>query len=274
MTCLMKLPVTYISRPPASRGTKHCVAVSSTNDTTSSSGPENPSKGHTQSVYFSLPYPTPLQVSQTRITTPQTRPDTASPRSQTCRHWCVNGICKWGQQCRYKHIMPMTLQGLRDAGLSDWPTWYRTRNQGFFGLEEHYGGHAVETGRKQMDHNGRRGCCYHSTTGAAPHGIIEKGNRQRGEERRKRQDELGDQILAQLRLQSTGTVNSKAVADLVRKAVVSKKLSRSQNHAMIGKTAEKLAEDLEDDVDVKEDRVVAIGLKNKITVQQDKLVDV
>ncbi|RDW71918.1 hypothetical protein BP5796_07952 [Coleophoma crateriformis] len=49
-----------------------------------------------------------------------------------CRHWCRHGICRWGQQCRYQHLMPLTISGLRDVGLTDWPAWYRNQNPGYF----------------------------------------------------------------------------------------------------------------------------------------------
>lgn len=41
-----------------------------------------------------------------------------------CRHWCHHGTCKWGLQCRYQHRMPTTVEGLREVGLKDFPTWY------------------------------------------------------------------------------------------------------------------------------------------------------
>ncbi|KAK8114055.1 hypothetical protein PG999_006124 [Apiospora kogelbergensis] len=42
-----------------------------------------------------------------------------------CRHWCHHGSCKYGEECRYKHRMPGTNEGLREVGLADWPNWYR-----------------------------------------------------------------------------------------------------------------------------------------------------
>ncbi|EPE25258.1 hypothetical protein GLAREA_11839 [Glarea lozoyensis ATCC 20868] len=51
---------------------------------------------------------------------------------QTCRHWCHHGICKWGKQCRYRHVMPMTLRGLQEVGLDNWPGWYRRANEDCF----------------------------------------------------------------------------------------------------------------------------------------------
>lgn len=54
----------------------------------------------------------------TTITKPDKQPTTF------CRHWCHHGTCKWGLQCRYQHRMPATVEGLREVGLKDFPTWY------------------------------------------------------------------------------------------------------------------------------------------------------
>ena len=75
-------------------------------------------------------------------------PDThQTHQTQLCRHWCHHGICKWGQQCRYKHIMPMTLSGLHEIGLIDWPAWYRSLNPGYFSHSHH-----LET-KNEMNNN-------------------------------------------------------------------------------------------------------------------------
>ncbi|KAL3420809.1 Tubulin-specific chaperone E [Phlyctema vagabunda] len=87
------------------------------------------------------------------------------PRSpvQTCKHWCAHGICKWGQQCRYLHIMPMTLSGLREAGLNDWPVWYRNLNPGYFHDE------AMLAQPPDQSHSRRADCCAHSHHQHSPH---------------------------------------------------------------------------------------------------------
>lgn len=46
------------------------------------------------------------------------------PITAFCRHWCCHGTCKWGLRCRYVHRMPTTMEGLREVGLKDFPTWY------------------------------------------------------------------------------------------------------------------------------------------------------
>jgi hypothetical protein len=52
----------------------------------------------------------------------------APPRSSSsyCRHWCHHGTCMWGLLCRYQHNMPMTLAGLQEVGLKDFPRWWIT----------------------------------------------------------------------------------------------------------------------------------------------------
>lgn len=54
--------------------------------------------------------------------TTTTKPD--KQPTTFCRHWCHHGTCKWGLQCRYQHRMPSTVEGLREVGLKDFPTWY------------------------------------------------------------------------------------------------------------------------------------------------------
>lgn len=75
----------------------------------------------------------PLRPHMTEATRDEPRP--AGPKNTTttkqdkppttfCRHWCHHGTCKWGLECRYQHRMPATVDGLREVGLKDFPTWY------------------------------------------------------------------------------------------------------------------------------------------------------
>ena len=95
--------------------------------------------------------------------TNRSTPPRALPEPQTCRHWCTHGICKWGQQCRYRHIMPMTLSGLRELGLHDWPTWYRDLNPGYFASKDthHLKLHHSRAARREKGRrcSGKWGCC-------------------------------------------------------------------------------------------------------------------
>ena len=61
-------------------------------------------------------------------------PRTLKPKSQVCKHWCAYGTCKWNENCRFLHSMPSTRAALHEAGLYDWPTWYRAQNPGLFNV--------------------------------------------------------------------------------------------------------------------------------------------
>lgn len=84
----------------------------------------------------------PLRPHMTEATRTESRP--AAPKDTTtkqdkqpttfCRHWCHHGSCKWGLECRYQHRMPMTVDGLREVGLKDFPTWYLLMMSGGGGL--------------------------------------------------------------------------------------------------------------------------------------------
>ncbi|WYZ42839.1 hypothetical protein EsH8_VI_000538 [Colletotrichum jinshuiense] len=49
----------------------------------------------------------------------------ARPAGSLCRYWCHTGQCSWGNECRYTHQMPVTLEGLADVGLTGLPAWWR-----------------------------------------------------------------------------------------------------------------------------------------------------
>ncbi|KAF5601472.1 transcription factor [Fusarium subglutinans] len=59
--------------------------------------------------------------------TPQIPTNTAAPSSQLpspCRHWCHHGVCKWGRDCHYEHVMPITAESLGEVGLTGFPDWW------------------------------------------------------------------------------------------------------------------------------------------------------
>lgn len=64
-----------------------------------------------------------------------------NPGTTYCRHWCHHGTCKWDWECRYQHRMPTNLEGLREVGLKDFPTWYllMVAGGGFPGMEGNNG---------------------------------------------------------------------------------------------------------------------------------------
>ncbi|KAF4777773.1 CAP-Gly domain-containing protein [Colletotrichum scovillei] len=47
------------------------------------------------------------------------------PDGSLCRHWCQTGQCSWGNECRYTHQMPLTLEGLADVNMTELPSWWR-----------------------------------------------------------------------------------------------------------------------------------------------------
>ena len=63
-------------------------------------------------------------VAQTSSSQATPQPARIQTHDEYCRHWCHHGTCKWGQQCRYKHAMPTTAEGLVEVGLSEFPTWW------------------------------------------------------------------------------------------------------------------------------------------------------
>ncbi|CZR62051.1 uncharacterized protein PAC_11948 [Phialocephala subalpina] len=173
-----------------------------------------------QAIFTTLPLkPPPKSVPAARTTTPTSTPPStlkatstiragvSNMESQTvlCRHWCRHGVCKWGQQCRYRHIMPMTLQGLQEVGLADWPAWYRKLNPGYFVNEAQ--GPGTSTGRGSGARTractaggGHGGACCGALHGgrserrvAGNRGVIERGIKY------SKSEELGEQIIARLR---------------------------------------------------------------------------
>ncbi|KAM0353544.1 hypothetical protein ACHAPU_001556 [Fusarium lateritium] len=49
---------------------------------------------------------------------------TPSPTPSPCRYWCHHGVCRWGTDCHYEHIMPTTTTGLEKVGLGEFPDWW------------------------------------------------------------------------------------------------------------------------------------------------------
>ncbi|KAF8865469.1 hypothetical protein BDZ45DRAFT_796309 [Acephala macrosclerotiorum] len=124
------------------------------------------------------------------------RARTTDTQTVLCRHWCHHGICKWGQQCRYRHIMPMTLQGLQEVGLADWPAWYRKLNPGYFVNEDQAPGASTSRGSGART----RACAAGGGHGGRSERRVAgtRGVRERGM-RFSKSEELGEQIIARLR---------------------------------------------------------------------------
>ncbi|EFX04167.1 zinc finger DNA-binding protein [Grosmannia clavigera kw1407] len=65
---------------------------------------------------------------------------------QPCRHWCQTGKCSFKSGCKFSHVMPETIKGLRVVGLSRFPDWYRDQ----MGLDRKgHGAGLGNTGGKQ-----------------------------------------------------------------------------------------------------------------------------
>lgn len=113
---------------PAARmlsASRHNVANTALDTQARNSNSEKPPRPHM--TVDTRDEPAPVVLKQT--TTKQDKPPTTF-----CRHWCHHGSCKWGLECRYQHRMPMTVEGLREVGLKDFPTWYLLMMSGGSGL--------------------------------------------------------------------------------------------------------------------------------------------
>ncbi|KAK4160976.1 hypothetical protein QBC43DRAFT_358858 [Cladorrhinum sp. PSN259] len=47
-----------------------------------------------------------------------------SPNLIYCRHWIHHGTCKYGQACKYKHVMPTSPSTISALGLAEFPPWF------------------------------------------------------------------------------------------------------------------------------------------------------
>lgn len=102
--------------PSASRHNIANAAVDVQARSSSNSNNERPARPHMREVTRDEPRPTGPQRTLAR--------QYKQPITAFCRHWCCHGTCKWGFKCRYVHRMPTTVEGLREVGLKDFPTWY------------------------------------------------------------------------------------------------------------------------------------------------------
>ncbi|KAE9376761.1 hypothetical protein N431DRAFT_542266 [Stipitochalara longipes BDJ] len=164
--------------------------------------PSKSPEGSSRTSSFPSPKATAATISRTLANPP------ASPAAtQLCRHWCVHGICKWGQQCRYRHIMPMTVHGLHEVGLQDWPIWFRKENPGYFVSDARVAGVPARIGRARRilgNGAGASACCgnVHAVDGGRAERLRGSGRvtvRERVSGRVLKSEELGEQIIARLR---------------------------------------------------------------------------
>ncbi|CZS90824.1 uncharacterized protein RCO7_06705 [Rhynchosporium graminicola] len=185
------------------------------------------------------------------------------PQTQLCRHWCHHGICKWGQKCRYHHIMPMSTSGLSEVGLSDWPLWFRRMNPGYFAAQNANLNGVVNAGRVAGGARGRRGarsagCTHGGGSGGACCGVLHgagagagrergRGERPLGVPREKaggrvfKSEELGEKIIARLK----GMTKKHAV----KEKVVEKASERLSNASLVERAAARETREWEDEND-------------------------
>lgn len=97
--------------------------------------------------------------------------------------------------------MPMTLQGLQEVGLVDWPSWYRRLNPGYFANEVQAAGKKSRTRACAAGAGHGGACCgsLHGGTSERRVGGHSRGPKERGAARASKTDELGQQIIARLR---------------------------------------------------------------------------
>jgi len=120
--------------------------------------------------------------------------------------------------------MPMTLHGLQEVGLMDWPAWYRSLNPSYFVSETQ--GFKAGIGGARIGRREGRGCSLQAI-GVATNAKINAGKpeklrggsrtivRERSMGRVLRSEELGEQIIARLKSmekEGKGQVGEKGVS--------------------------------------------------------------
>ncbi|KAF5561093.1 transcription factor [Fusarium napiforme] len=99
-----------------------------------------PEKGLSSSRHNPANQQQPVHLRPTSLKeTSQIPTNTTAPSSQLpppCRHWCHHGVCKWGRDCHYEHVMPTTAEGLGEVGLTGHPGWW-LQAQGLVPMSPH-----------------------------------------------------------------------------------------------------------------------------------------
>jgi hypothetical protein len=103
----------------------------------------------------------------------------------------------------------MTLHGLQDVGLSDWPIWFRMENPGYFVSDSRGGGVPGQVGRGRRVAGNAGACCGNlrvvnagGATGERLRDHKRVAVRERASGRVLKSEELGEQIIARLRRMS------------------------------------------------------------------------
>jgi hypothetical protein len=169
----------------------------------------------------------------------------------------------------------MTVRGLEEVGLPDWPNWFRKTNPGYFVSDARGGGVPARIGRtRRLLGNGAGGAgpCYgslHGVNGACGgRGERLRGNgrvavRERATGRILKSEELGEQIIARLRGMSKE-----------RKMVGEKSVAAQGGNAKIERAAARDTKNWEDEGENEADDDETDGEDMAKPVAHGKLVDV
>jgi len=177
--------------------------------------------------------------------------------------------------------MPITLPGLQEAGLSNWPTWYRAMNPGYFasesmGIRRRRDRLSRETLRQisKMGEDVRSAAGLASLTvaGVVPGERLRTPNRRLTSDRNVKREDLGEQIISRLRGMSV-----KLKEEQAEKMLKAKKVAELNTPtALIERAAAMDAKDWEEEsglVGDDRDSDVSVG-KSKVEKAKGKLVDV
>jgi len=174
---------------------------------TSSSGSSSPILGGRSSSLTTL-----SALKQLQVITPTNSRFLAD--TVYCRHWCMYGKCKWGDRCRYRHEIPMSLPELKEVGLSDWPLWFKQLNPGFFATLARGCVNDCEEGRGH-GHTHGLGKIFGYGQGRPMGGSAgTRGVRAaKGRTRRLSREEEGARVMANLRVREVAIEQAKILAE-------------------------------------------------------------
>ena len=169
----------------------------------------------------------------------------------------------------------MTIPGLQEVGLGDWPTWYRSLNSGYF-VSESMKRRKERLNREVMRQTNRMIEEERSAPGLQGTGGG-RGERLRANRRPraplvKRQD-LGEQIIARLR----GMSGALKVEQVEKMVAARKAAGLNTPSALIERAAARDTKDWEEENGVAgddKDSDVSVGTESKAQMAKGKLVDV
>lgn len=163
--------------------------------------------------------------------------------------------------------MPMTIPGLQEIGLTDWPGWYRTLNPGYFAVKNT--SRLAASGRRTRGRTcAGNGCCEssgHVVESAI--GRLRGSPRVRGHGRLTREDAgIGEEILDRLRAMSREGKKAASKSTAEKEVSNNVLLERAAN-----KETRKWEDESEDKSEVDEKSEVE---EKRVKNGKEKLVDV